>query len=194
MVYEIDTWPWLSDLRRCLGSEVTLADLPARARDELAPVGTDAVWLMGVWERSPAGLAVARQDAALREAFRTALPDLAPDDEVGSSLLRPPVRGRCSPGRPDRAGRGAYPTRPPGSATGLGLRAQLDDILEQCDGVRCDMAMLLTNDVFGRTWGEHAGTALIEEFWPVVIGALRGRHPDAVLIAEAYWDMEWTLQ
>ena len=28
----------------------------------------------------------------------------------------------------------------------------------------------------------------------MVIGALRRRHPDAVLIAEAYWDMEWTLQ
>ena len=23
----------------------------------------------------------------------------------------------------------------------------------QCDGVRCDMAMLVTNDVFARTWG-----------------------------------------
>jgi hypothetical protein len=56
------------------------------------------------------------------------------------------------------------------------------------------MAMLLTNDVFGKTWGEHAGAAPAEEFWPVVIGALRRRHPDAVLIAEAYWDMEWTLQ
>jgi hypothetical protein len=36
VVYEVNTWPWLSDLRRCLGSEVTLADLPTRAWDELA--------------------------------------------------------------------------------------------------------------------------------------------------------------
>ena len=70
----------------------------------------------------------------------------------------------------------------------------LAGILDQCDGVRCDMAMLFTNDVFGKTWGEHAGPAPAEEFWPAVIGQQRRRHPDAVLIAEAYWDMEWTLQ
>jgi hypothetical protein len=70
----------------------------------------------------------------------------------------------------------------------------LGEILDQCDGVRCDMAMLLTNDVFGKTWGDRAGTAPAEEFWPAVFGPLRRRHPDAVLIAEAYWDMEWTLQ
>jgi hypothetical protein len=70
----------------------------------------------------------------------------------------------------------------------------LRDIADQSDGVRCDMAMLLTNDVFGKTWGGHAGTAPLEEFWPAVFGELRKRHPDALLIAEAYWDMEWILQ
>ncbi len=29
----------------------------------------------------------------------------------------------------------------------------------QCDGMRCDMAMLMTNEVFARTWGERAGPA-----------------------------------
>ena len=33
----------------------------------------------------------------------------------------------------------------------------LDSIAEQCDGVRCDMAMLVINDVFERTWGERGG-------------------------------------
>ena len=33
----------------------------------------------------------------------------------------------------------------------------LIDIGNQADGVRCDMAMLLLNDVFQRTWGERAG-------------------------------------
>jgi hypothetical protein len=70
----------------------------------------------------------------------------------------------------------------------------LGDIAEQCDGVRCDMAMLLTNEVFTRTWAAYAGPAPAEEFWPAVIGHLRQGHPDMVLIAEAYWDMEWTLQ
>ena len=33
----------------------------------------------------------------------------------------------------------------------------LGSIADQCDGVRCDMAMLMMNDVFERTWGERAG-------------------------------------
>ena len=31
------------------------------------------------------------------------------------------------------------------------------DIASQCDGMRCDMAMLLMNPIFERTWGERAG-------------------------------------
>ena len=32
-------------------------------------------------------------------------------------------------------------------------------IADQCDGVRCDMAMLVMNDVFARTWGARVGPA-----------------------------------
>ena len=70
----------------------------------------------------------------------------------------------------------------------------LTDIAGQCDGIRCDMAMLMTNQVFAKTWGGRAGQEPGEEFWPTVIAGLRSRHPETVLIAEAYWDMEWTLQ
>ena len=44
----------------------------------------DAVWLMGVWQRSPAGLAIARGNPQLMASFRQALPDLGPDDLIGS--------------------------------------------------------------------------------------------------------------
>ena len=67
-------------------------------------------------------------------------------------------------------------------------------VAQQCDGLRCDMAMLMTNDVFGRTWGERAGPAPEAEFWPTVIGRVRAADPDFLFMAEAYWDMEWTLQ
>src|SRR6202012_2948308 len=40
----------------------------------------------------------------------------------------------------------------------------------------------------------RAGQRPDEEFWPFVLAGLRERHPEAVLIAEAYWDTEWTLQ
>jgi len=69
----------------------------------------------------------------------------------------------------------------------------LADIANQCDGIRCDMAMLMTNSVFATTWGQLAGKENDREFWPDVIGALRLTQPDTVLIAEAYWDLEWEL-
>ncbi|MCK7538484.1 MAG: hypothetical protein MZV63_49775 [Marinilabiliales bacterium] len=37
-------------------------------------------------------------------------------------------------------------------------------VSEQCDGVRCDMAMLILPEVFEKTWGRRAQT-----FWPLVI-------------------------
>ena len=36
--------------------------------------------------------------------------------------------------------------------TRLAMQATLRDIAAHCDGVRCDMAMLVLNDVFDRTW------------------------------------------
>ena len=75
----------------------------------------------------------------------------------------------------------------------------LSDIARQCDGVRCDMAMLVLPDVIARTWGERArpadGTGAVDaSFWPEAIGRIRGASPDFVFMAEAYWDLEWTLQ
>jgi hypothetical protein len=72
--------------------------------------------------------------------------------------------------------------------------ATLTDIAAQCDGIRCDMAMLMTNQVFAKTWVGRAGPEPDEEFWPAVIAGLRRRYSQTVLVAEAYWDTEWTLQ
>ena len=54
------------------------------AWDAVTPSGVDAVWLMGVWERSPAGLELALANAGLMESFREALPDLQDSDIIGS--------------------------------------------------------------------------------------------------------------
>jgi glycosidase len=66
---------------------------------------------------------------------------------------------------------------------------ELVRIAGQCDGVRCDMAMLLLPDVFERTWGKEA-----EPFWPKAIAQVRESYPDFRFMAEVYWDLEWTLQ
>jgi hypothetical protein len=70
----------------------------------------------------------------------------------------------------------------------------LTDIAGQCDGVRCDMAMLFLSDIFAQTWGERVGNRPATEYWDDVIRAVKGTHPGFVFLAEAYWDTEWTLQ
>lgn len=75
--------------------------------------------------------------------------------------------------------------------TRAAMVAQLAEILHHCDGVRCDMAMLVLNDIFAATWGRlPAAGAPAREFWSDVRRAV----PDAILIAEVYWDLEWRLQ
>jgi glycosidase len=66
---------------------------------------------------------------------------------------------------------------------------ELERIAGQCDGVRCDMAMLVLPDVFESTWGIKA-----ELFWPGATEAVRRKHPDFTFMAEVYWDREWTMQ
>jgi hypothetical protein len=66
---------------------------------------------------------------------------------------------------------------------------ELTRIAGQCDGVRCDMAMLVLPDIFERTWGRRAPL-----FWPRATQTVRQQHPDFCFMAEVYWDLEWTLQ
>ena len=264
VIYEINTAIWLGDLSRAAGRQVTLADVPASAWDDVTPAGADAVWLMGVWERSPAGLELANANAGLQASFRDALPDVRRDDVIGSPycvrryvvddsfggpralaearaklaargvrLLLDYVPNHVAPDHPwvtthpellvngDEAdieaepaawvraaghilAHGRDPYFPPWpdvvqlDAFSPALRAAtvqtLSDIAGQCDGIRCDMAMLMTNQVFAKTWGGRTGQEPGEEFWPTVIAGLRSQHPETVLVAEAYWDMEWTIQ
>jgi hypothetical protein len=70
----------------------------------------------------------------------------------------------------------------------------ISSIAAQCDGVRCDMAMLFLNTIFERTWGDRAGSRPGTEYWVDVISAIKDKHPGFLFIAEAYWDLEWELQ
>lgn len=73
------------------------------------------------------------------------------------------------------------------------LIRELKKIASYCDGVRCDMAMLVLNEIFSRTWGWSVSNSSHKpenEFWKEVRDAL----PGFLLMAEAYWDKEWSLQ
>jgi hypothetical protein len=263
-IYEINTRVWLADLGAKAGTGVTLGSVPAAEWDALAAYGLDAVWLMGVWERSPAGIAISNRNHALVETFRQALPDFRVEDNVGSaycvrrymvdeqlggnqglavarselarrglrlildfvpnhvasdhpSVLSHPehfIQGTADDARNDpasfleRDGRvyalGRDPHFPAWAdvlqlnafATGL-RRAAIGtvlDIARQCDGVRCDMAMLMLNRIFERTWSQRAGPPPATDYWQELIPEVKRSHPDFLFLAEAYWDLEWELQ
>jgi len=264
VIYEIHTWVWLSALSQHYKRVITLGSVPAEQWDALTSLGVDAVWLMGVWERSSEGIRIANENESLQADFRRALPDYTPADNVGSAycvrryvvdehlggperlatarqmlaqrglrLILDFVPNHVAPDHPwvfehpeyfvqgtreDLArtpgaffevggtviARGRDPYFPPWpdvaqlNAFSPRLRQAvvetLNSIADQCDGMRCDMAMLLLNSVFERTWGGRVGGCPPEEYWREVISAVRFQHATVLFMAEAYWDLEWQLQ
>ena len=262
--YAINTWVWLSELSEKYEKKVNLASVPSAEWDAIAAYGFDAVWLMGVWERSPVGISIANENKNLLDDFRRALPDFRPSDNVGSpycvrryavdqqlggpeglafarqelsqrgmNLILDFVPNHVAPDHPWAAEHSEYFIR--GAANDLrsapssymeahgtvyargrdpyfpawpdvlqlnafepGLRRAVietvSSIAQQCDGMRCDMAMLFLNPIFERTWGDRAGPGPATEYWIDVISAIKKKHPGFLFIAEAYWDLEWELQ
>jgi len=263
-LYEIDTWIWLADLSQKIGRPIDLGSVPAAEWDALAEHGFDAVWLMGVWTRSPAGTAIANENAGLVSDFLKALPDFKEEDNVGSpycvrdyavdphlggpeglaaarlelsrrgmKLILDFVPNHVAPDHawarthPEYFVRGGvedvvsdpatflsidgnvfargrdpnFPAWPDVLQLNLfhpGLRAavieRVGSIAEQCDGVRCDMAMLPMTKIFERTWGLRPGPKPATEYWPEIISAVKAGSPGFLFIGEAYWDLEWELQ
>ena len=81
-----------------------------------------------------------------------------------------------------------------------GARAALIDTLKflasLCDGVRCDMAMLLLNEVFAATWATFRGPVVAPgpEFWAEAIEEVKSAREGFEFIGEVYWDLEARLQ
>ncbi len=72
----------------------------------------------------------------------------------------------------------------------------LRGIAARCDGVRCDMAMLLLRDVFAKTWVAFPNSSppIPGEFWTAAIATVKRAFPDFLFMAEVYWDLEENLQ
>lgn len=264
LVYEINTWVWLHDLSRQEKKEITLASIPDRIWDELAGLKFDAVWFMGVWERSPAGIVISNRHPGNLSDFHRTLSDFVPADNVGSAycvrqytvdehlggseglqiarralsrrgirlildfvpnhlaydhpwVTEHPeffIRGTEEDLKRDpttfvKLGEmvfacGKDPNFPAWqdvlqvNAFNDGLRNAIHEtilgIADQCDGVRCDMAMLLMNEIFSRTWGEWAGPQPVKDYWSDLIETVKTTYPHFLFIAEAYWDLEFQLQ
>ena len=264
VIYEINTWVWLGELSRKYQRPVNLATVPPEEWDAIASHGFDAVWFMGVWERSPAGIEISMRNKGLLEDFRrpcltfrlrtmSARPTAcAATSSMGTSAVRRGsrqpvealakrgirlildfvpnhvapdhpwvsdhpeyfVQGNADDAKNDPAsfieaggkvfacGRDpffpAWPDVLQLNAFQPGLRqAVIETVAEiagQCDGVRCDMAMLMLNTIFERTWGAGPERSLPSDYWRTLIPAIKGKRPEFRFIAEAYWDLEWELQ
>ena len=84
-IYEINTAVWLQRLGRERGRPLALDEVPGAEWDALAALPVDAVWLMGVWERSPAGLRDrAGRPGAGRRPTAPPCPTCATEDVIGS--------------------------------------------------------------------------------------------------------------
>lgn len=68
----------------------------------------------------------------------------------------------------------------------------LESISDRCDGVRCDMAMLVLEEVFRGTWGHvpYHGVQVEGGFWEEAISRVRRKYPAFLFLAEAYWGLE----
>ena len=69
------------------------------------------------------------------------------------------------------------------------MNKELVKISKLCDGIRCDMAMLIQPEIFEWIWGIKS-----RPFWKNAINNVRGQFPDFIFVAEAYWDKETELQ
>jgi glycosidase len=113
-----------------------------------------------------------------------ALHDYTRVKRTGGDLLLAHGRDPYFPGWPD-----TLQLNYANLATQEAMIGELLRIAGQCDGVRCDMAMLVLPEVFERTWGQRAPL-----FWPSATRRVRERVPGFTFMAEVYWDLEWTLQ
>lgn len=260
-LYQINTRVWV----KRFGATARLKDVPTSYWQQLADLGIQYVWLMGVWQTGPNVLDYALEPG-LQSEYSRVLPDWTSEDVIGSPYAidryeidrslgkeedlvtthqrilatgmqlildfvpnhfhaetswlqeRPDVFLQTDTATYQRDPHTYYAVEGQYFAHGKDpyfaawqdtiqvnyasekaqafMSEQLQQVAQYCDGVRCDMAMLLLPDVFHRTWGHLLSATQHEmaDFWPGAIHQTKARHPNFRFLAEVYWDLEWHLQ
>ncbi len=84
MLFQINTRVRLTEIAAQLGRPATLDDIPDAELDDIARLGFDWVWLLGVWQTGPEARRTSLSNAGLRREIEETLPDLTDDDVCGS--------------------------------------------------------------------------------------------------------------
>lgn len=65
------------------------------------------------------------------------------------------------------------------------------------DGMRCDMAMVILNDLYYNKWkpqlDDWGYVRPSKEFWSEAISEAKAKYPDLIFLAEVYWGKEQDL-
>jgi hypothetical protein len=83
-LYEANALILLRRLSKKYGQELTLATVSDEEWQRLAQLGFDLLWLMGVWQRSPASRQIALAHPGLVTEYDKALPGWTEQDVAGS--------------------------------------------------------------------------------------------------------------
>lgn len=83
-ILEINARSWLGRYEREAGRKLSLAEVPASFWEKVQEAGFDAVWLMGVWKRSPAAEKIARESEEILNQVRTSKPNFKMEDIAAS--------------------------------------------------------------------------------------------------------------
>ena len=81
---QINTRVWLRKLANTLGRPATLADIPDAFLDQVAAMGFDYVWFLGLWQTGLAGRQVSLSHREWLQEFQATLPDFTEADISGS--------------------------------------------------------------------------------------------------------------
>lgn len=263
LLYQVNTRVWIQRLSKQFNRPATLDDIPDAALDEIADLGFDWVYFLGVWQMGEAGRKVSLSNPEWVEEYKRLLVDLTDEDVCGScfsitayhvsdrlggdaaaerlrdrlhdrglklmldfvpnhmapdhpwvqshpeffvhgteELLAQQPQNYCRVSLPSGESIFAYGRDPyfagwcdtfqlnyGNPALQAAMVGELLTIAHFCDGVRCDMAMLILPEIFRNTWGIE-----VEPFWETAIQKVRHQYPGFIFMAEVYWDMEWTLQ
>ncbi len=83
-LYQINTRVWLRELSDRLGRAATLADIPDAFLDQVAALGFDYVWFLGLWQTGQAGRQVSLSHPEWLREFEATLPGFTEADVSGS--------------------------------------------------------------------------------------------------------------